>query len=132
MNWIAAYDALNLYATAIDEADSGRSSLAMTAWLEAGIAASRAFDPGTKGAEALSVIRDYASPSRAWESHRAPMWRSLDNASLACLLAGRGDAEASFGYLLDAFRYAVSLPCTAALAGILTIIRESSRTGVTV
>ena len=90
-NPVALYDTLNCAAMAVDEAESGRPGLAEAAWLEAGIAATGAFPPGSAGASALGMILDAASPAR--NGGRAGLYRALDCVSFAVLVAGDGDRD---------------------------------------
>lgn len=129
MNRVAVYDALHCAAIAVDEAGSGRPARAMTAWLDAQTAASRAFEPRTEPALACAVVIRAAAPSREGEPWRAALWRALDTASLASLHAGdTGLADAT---LLDAAGLAATVPCQQALTTVLVAIWDATRDGVT-
>lgn len=130
MNPVALYDALNCCALAVDKAGSGRPLPAMRAWLEAGTATARAFACGTPQASALGEILAASAPSLAGEPWRAGLWRALNTASLASLIAEDGDTALADATLLDAAGIAAQVPCRAALAVILTAIWDASRNEV--
>jgi len=101
----------------------------MSAWLVARTAADRASGPGPE-ADALAAVLDAASPSRADEPWRADLWRALDTASLAALIAEDGDTGLADTTLMDASGLAAGLPCRESLAVILTAIWDESRNAV--
>ena len=70
--------ALNCCAIAVDEGVSGSPAAAMTAWMEAAMAADRAFGPGTEAAYALAAIVRVCAPSYGGEPGRAELYRALD------------------------------------------------------
>lgn len=130
MNPAALYDALNCSAQAVDEAYCGRPAQAMKAWLAAREAAARAFRYDTREALALAVIVAASGLTHADEPWGADLWRALDTASLASLIAEDGDTDLADETLMKATGLAAHVPCRDAFAVVLTAIWDASRDGV--
>lgn len=126
----ALYDALDLCAAAIDEAGSGRPHLARAAWAKARDAASHV-TASPELTQALGLVLADAAPSLHAAEWRPALWRCLDAASLAILLAADGDRDAAGDMLLVASGHAAGLPCAPALRVALTAAWDQAREQVT-
>lgn len=123
------YDALELCASAIGEADGGAMPEAMASWTAARAAAA-GVTADTAVVHALGLILAAAAPSHDGAPWRPALRESLDCASLACLLAADGDLDTAGGLLLDATMFATELPYRPAVRVILTAIWDGSQTEV--
>jgi hypothetical protein len=122
MNPAALYDTLNCAALAVDEAGNGRMGPAMAAWMDSRTAAAGAFPPCTPLSHALTAVVSASGPSLADDPERGALWRALNAAAGACLIAEEGDPDIAGPLLLDASGLAAQSACREALASVLAAI----------
>lgn len=129
MSW-SLYDALNLAATAVDEAQSGRRENAGVAWLEACASVGEAFPVGSARADALAAVVEAAHPAGdAQCADRAALSQALGKASAAALIAMDRDADCAADMILDASPLAALTSCRDALRIVLAAIWEQALAG---
>lgn len=126
------YDFLDLCATAIDESESERPAQAETAWLEACIAESGLFSPGSQLAAAAAALIDASRPSPLRRPGHYTLWNALNAAAVAVLPAMEGDRETARLLLDGALAAASMLPRADwrdALGLLLTVVRTMANAG---
>jgi hypothetical protein len=124
------YDVLNIAEASVDNAGYARDAEAQAAWDAACATAGELAGAGNPLSRALSEVLGAAAPWRADEPWRADLYRALDAACYAWLMATGGAPDLADKGLLAAADFAENIPCREPFGAVLAAIWDLSRAEV--